>query len=97
MGKVVNITDKLSLAGNPKLQIKDIEIEVKSDAKTMLEIMEVFSKKSQTEAVLAAYEKIFGEKDREKLEAMELQFSDLQIVIEEAMKLAQGDDGGGEQ
>lgn len=40
MAKVVNITDKLELEGNPHLVIKDEELEVNADAATMLKIME---------------------------------------------------------
>ena len=35
MGKIIDITDKLSFDGNPKLKIKDNELEVNADAPTM--------------------------------------------------------------
>lgn len=41
MGKVVDITDKLSFDGNPKLRIRGIEVEVNADAPTMLKVMSV--------------------------------------------------------
>ena len=43
MAKVVDITEKLSFDENPKIKIKGHEFEVNSDAKTMLEIMGLFS------------------------------------------------------
>ena len=39
MAKVVDITSKLEFDGNPKLRIKDKEIEVIADAPTMLKVM----------------------------------------------------------
>jgi len=42
--------------------------------------------------VLAAYSKLFNEADRAKIEAMKLPFKDLQVIIESAMIVAQGED-----
>ena len=39
MAKIVDITDKLSFDGNPKLVIKGKELEVNADAPTMLKVM----------------------------------------------------------
>ena len=39
MGKVVDITEKLGFEENPKLKVKDVELEVNADAKTVLQIM----------------------------------------------------------
>ena len=50
MAKVVDITEKLSFDENPVLKIKDIEVEVNADAKTMLGIMGEFKTKSEVEA-----------------------------------------------
>ena len=36
MAKIVNITDKLEMDGNPFLVIKDEKLEVNADAATML-------------------------------------------------------------
>ena len=56
MAKVVDITDKLSFDENPKIKIKGVEYEVNADARTMLEIMGLFSSKDQTGAAVEAYE-----------------------------------------
>jgi hypothetical protein len=96
MGKVVNITDKLSFDENPKLKIKDVEIEVKADARTMLEIMGLFNDKPELEATLGASEKLFSEEDRAKLDKMNLSFKDYMHVIGFAMETIQGEDSQGE-
>lgn len=97
MAKVIDITEKLSFDENPRIMIKDQEIEVNADAKTMLEIMGLFNNKSEVDATLAAYEKMVSENDRKKIEKLKLPFKDLMVVIEEAMSLVQGDPDGGEQ
>ena len=43
MAKIVNITDKLNYDANPRIQVRDKEIEVNSDAATMLKIMGVMA------------------------------------------------------
>lgn len=52
MAKVVDITEKLSFDENPKLEIKGKQYEVKADAKTVLEIMGIFSNKNDVEAAV---------------------------------------------
>ena len=96
MGKRVDITDKLKFEQNPVLRIRDMELEVNADAKTMLEIMGLFKGRSEIEAATEAMEKLFGEKDQKKLESLNLSFRDYMAVISEAMNLIQGD-GQGEQ
>ncbi len=91
MAKKIDITDKLSFDTNPSLVIKGEAFEVNADAKTMLEIMGLFTNKSEAEATIEAYEKMFSEKDRKKIDKMRLPFKDFQIIIEEAMNLIRGD------
>lgn len=93
MGKVIDITSKLSFEENPKLKIKDVELEVNSDAKTVLEIMGIYGDGD------VSYEDIFKMKDLlfandgvEKLDKMKLSFDDYVTVIKIAMNLATGDE-----
>lgn len=97
MAKVVDITDKLSFDENPKIRIKDEEFEVNADARTMLEIMGVFSSKDQTTAAVEAYEKLYSEKDRKRIDRLKLPFKDFMKIIEESMDLIMGEDSQGEQ
>lgn len=46
---------------------------------------------------VAAYEKLFSEKDRNEIKKMRLPFKDLMIVIQTAMELIQGEEDQGEQ
>lgn len=91
MAKIIDITDKLTYGENPRLVIRGEELEVHSDAKTVLEIMSVFKSGDDVDAALKAYEKLFSESDRSKIDAMKLQFDDLITVIGAAMELIKGD------
>ena len=98
MAKRIDITDKLSFDENPILVIKGKEIMVNAEASTVLGIMGLSKKAiSGQEAALEAYEKLFNESARNKLEELNLQFKDLEIVIQEAMGLVQGEENQGEQ
>ena len=63
----------------------------------MLEIMGLFNNKTEVEATLSAYEKMFSEKDRKRIDNLKIPFKDLMVIIKEAMALIQGEDEPGEQ
>ena len=104
MSRVVDITDKLNFEENPKLKIKNTEIEINSDAPTMLKVMQIVGagKNITPEEVIKAYELIFPKKSREKLEKIQddkrrkINFEGLQIIIEEAINLITGPEVKGE-
>ena len=104
MSRVVDITDKLNFEENPKLKIKNTEIEINSDAPTMLKVMQTVGagKNITPDEVIAAYELIFPKKSREKLEKIQdeqgrkLNFEGLQVIIEEAINLITGPEVKGE-
>lgn len=95
--KIVDITEKLSFDENPVLKIKDVTVEVNSDAATVLKIMGIFSKDTSAKEVLAVYELIFNEKDRKKIDKLNLQFKDFQTIIMAAVDTITGDEEPGEQ
>lgn len=90
MAKVVDITEKLVFEENPKIRIKDTEIEVNSDAPTVLKIMGMMKGENFEENVVEAYELLIPAKERKKLEKMRLSFKNLMDIIETAMLLASG-------
>ena len=97
MGKVVDITEKLTFDENPKLRIRGKELEVRADAPTVLKAMSLMDSDSQNvKEVIKAYELIFPEESRREIDNMKLSFRDLMVVIQEAIKLIIGDTSGGE-
>lgn len=97
MGKVVDITEKLTFDENPKLLIKGKELEVKAGAPTVLKVMSLMDSDAPgAKEIIKAYELILPEKSRKELDSMNLSFGDLIIVIQEAIQLIIGDASGGE-
>lgn len=97
MGKVVDITEKLTFDENPKLLIKGKELEVKADAPTALKVMSLMDSDSpNAKEIIKAYELILPEKSRKEIDSMKLSFGDLIVVIQEAIQLIIGDASGGE-
>lgn len=103
MGKVVDITDKLSFDGNPALLIKGEEIEVNADAPTMLKIMNLMQADKnvdEMELFNQAYDLVFSAESKKKIDDMKLLFTDWTTVIRAAIDLiigADGDEKSGEQ
>lgn len=97
MAKVVDITDKLTFDGNPYLMIKGEKLEVNADAPTLLKVMGLFGNEQPgPKEIMDAYNLIFPEKSRKEIDKMKPMFSDLLIIIQEAVSVATGDVGQGE-
>jgi len=92
MSKTIDITDKLSFEGNPKLIVRDIEIEVNTDAPTVLKFMKLINdeESSESSTMLKTYELLFSKENREKIESLNLDFSDFMIVVKSAMSFING-------
>ena len=94
MGKVIDITDKLTFDGNPKLKIKGKELEVNADAPTMLKVMGLMGNDNPgIPEILDTYNLMFPEKSRQEIEKMKLNFQDLVVVIQEGVALISGEGG----
>lgn len=93
MSKVLDITDKLSFDTNPVIVVKGEELEVHSDAATVIKIIGLFNgEKSELEASTEAIDLLFSKKDKEKIKNLNLLMKDYKILIQEAVNLAVGDD-----
>ena len=91
MAKIVNITDKLEMDGNPFLVIKDESLEVNADAATMLKLMGKYGEMQEAEGtakdILDLYDLVFPKESQKKIEKLKLSFKDLTVLVEEAQKL----------
>lgn len=90
MGKIVDITDKLEFNENPVIKIRDVELEVNTDAKTILQIMGIFDAESEIQAALKSANLLFGNDGMKKLEKMKLSIKDFLAVIQTSMDIAMG-------
>lgn len=93
MAKVVDITEKLTFDGNPRLGIMGKELEVRADAPTMLKVMGLMGQEAPgIGEILETYSLLFPEESRKTLEELKLGFKDLVIVIQEAVSLIAGEE-----
>lgn len=99
MAKVVDITDKLDFEGNPRIRIKNEDLEVNADAATMLKIMGILGESDEPgpKEVIRMYELMFPEKERRKIEKLKLNFKDFQTLVFTAISLVGGENSQGEQ
>ena len=93
-----DITEKLNFEENPKLVIKGAEIEVDTDATTVLKVMGAIGNESDLtpKDVVKVYETIFKEKERQKIEKLQLKMRDFQVLVSEAISLITGEEEQGE-
>lgn len=98
MSKIFDITDKLDFEESPRLVIKGEEYVVNDDATTMLKIMQKLGDGADVSGadIIAMYELILPEKERQRLDKLKLKFKDFQTVVMAAIDLASGagDDTG---
>ena len=89
--KKIDITDRLNFEENNCLIIKGKEIEVNSDAPSMLKVLQFMSGDAGAKEVNEAYETLFLVESREKLAKLKLSFDDLIVVIKAAVELITGE------
>ena len=89
--KKIDITDRLNFEENRCLIIKGKEIEVNSDAPSMLRVLQFMDSEDVAKEVNEAYETLFPQESREKLAKLKLSFDDLIVVIKSAVELITGD------
>lgn len=90
--KKIDITDRLNFEDNSCLIIKGKEIEVNSDAPSMLRVLQFMNSEDVgAKEVNEAYETLFPKESREKISKLKLNFSDLITVIKAAVELITGD------
>lgn len=70
----------------------DLTVTVKSDAKTILTIMDIVSQKGEAEGALEAMELLFSKEDKKKIDSLGMSMKSYIDVITTAMQLAVGED-----
>lgn len=96
---IYSLTDKLKLEDNPQIEIMGKVITVKSDAETVLKLMDVVNNHGELEGAIKATELLFSEEDRAAIKSLNLNMADYSKLIGVAMSLAAGenpDDHAGE-
>ena len=87
-----SLTEKLKFDTNPQIEIKGETITVKSDAETVLKLMDILKTKGELDASIASVELLFSKDDQKKIKKLNLQFGDYITLLEVAVSLALGED-----
>ena len=87
-----DLTDKLKFEEDPVIVIGDTELTVKSDALTVLGLLDAVAEKGDAEGARMAAELLLSEADREKLAALALKVDDYVTVVKAMIALATGRD-----
>ncbi len=90
MSKIIDITDKLSFEENPKIKIKDVELEVDASAENLLKVMAHVTDNPSVSDVMEMCELIFTKESKKDLDALKLNFADYANVVMAAIGLASG-------
>lgn len=92
-----SLTEKLKFEKDPQIEVGGKVITVKSDAMTVLKLLDAINNKEPMESALYAYDVIFSEKDKKTIEGLGLKFDDFALLLKTAMALATGEDPDADQ
>lgn len=87
-----NITEKLKFDEDPVLVVKDKELTIKSDAETVLQLMDVLSTRGEIAGAMEAMKLLLSPADQKKLQGLHLKTKDYIEVMKAAVNLAMGED-----
>ena len=87
-----SLKDKLDFDDVRLKLTDDLTVTVKSDAKTILNIMDIVNKKGEVEGALEAMNLLFSKEDKKAIDSLGLSMKSYVDVIATAMQLAVGED-----
>ena len=87
-----DLTEKMKFDEDPVIAIKDIKLTVKSDAETVLELLDVIENKGEMAALTECMGLLFSPADQAKIKKMHLKMDDFVVLIQTATALAVGED-----
>lgn len=90
--KTYDITDKMSFENSQKIKIKNITVDLQTNAKVVIQVVDLMDKQDSLGDIIKAYELLFNEKDREKIDKLNLNTEDFMELISTSIALATGGD-----
>lgn len=89
MSKIIDITDKFSFEENPKIKVKDLEIEINTNALDQFKVIKLMNDGINSETMEELLGILFATKeDTEKVRSLNLNIKDLKTLIMECSKIA---------
>lgn len=89
---IYSLTDKLKFAEDPQIEIKGKVITVKSDAETVLKLLDIVQNESAYNGAVSAVDLLLSEKDKKTLKSLNLNIADYMKFTEAMVDLALGND-----
>ena len=87
-----SLTDKLTFNDDPQIEIKGKVITVKSDAETVLKLLDIVQNEGEAKGALLAVDLLLSDKDKKTLNSLHLKMKDYLIFTEAMVDLALGND-----
>ena len=87
-----SLTDKLSFNDDPQVEIKGKIITVKSDAETVLKLLDIVQNGGEVQGAVSAVDLLLSEKDKKTLKGLNLKIADYMKFTETIVDLALGND-----
>lgn len=87
-----SLTEKLKFDSDPQIEIKGKTLTVKSDAETVLKLLDIVENESPYTGAISAVDLLLSEKDKKTLKSLNLKIADYMKVTEVMVDLALGND-----
>ena len=87
-----SLTDKLSFNDDPQVEIKGKIITVKSDAETVLKLLDIVQNGGEIAGTVSAVDLLLSENDKKTLKGLNLKIADYMKFTETIVDLALGND-----
>lgn len=87
-----SLTDKLKFDSDPQIEIKGKTLTVKSDAETVLKLLDIVANESPYTGAVSAVDLLLSEKDKKTLKSLNLKIADYMKFTEVMVDLALGND-----
>ena len=92
-----SLTEKLKFADDPQIEIKGKVITIKSDAETVLTLLDLLQTEGEIEGMRKAMDLLLSDKDIKTVKSLKLKTVDFLKLMETAIKLALGNDPDGKE
>lgn len=92
-----SLTEKLKFADDPQIEIKGKVITIKSDAETVLTLLDLLQTEGEIEGMRKAMDLLLSDKDIKTVKSLKLKTVDFLKLMETAIDLALGNDPDGKE
>ena len=92
-----DLTDKMKFEADPVITLDGVELTIRSDAETVLELLDIIENKGEMAALTQCERLLFSPADQKKIRKLGLKMDDFVTLIQTATALAVGTDPDAEE